>query len=107
MPGPKSVAIRLRRVTILVRSVFAGALGVAARLLMRGTRHTGGSIVRGTTLAAAACVVAACTATGAVSGAAQGKITTTPARPASPASAANTASPEGAAGTTGANWPEY
>jgi polyvinyl alcohol dehydrogenase (cytochrome) len=52
--------------------------------------------VRGTTLAAAACVVAACTGTGAISGTAQGAVSTT-----------TTVSPEGPASTAGANWPEY
>jgi polyvinyl alcohol dehydrogenase (cytochrome) len=69
--------------------------------------------VRGTALAAAACVVAACTGTTVTSSGASGAVTTAPASTAgtanstsatSTASSANTANPEGAAST---NWPEF
>ena len=56
--------------------------------------------MRGTTLAAAACVVVACSATGAAVGGSAGAATTAPA-------SANAASPAGTASSTGANWPEY
>jgi outer membrane protein assembly factor BamB len=57
--------------------------------------------MRGTALAAAACVVVACSATGAAAGSSAGAATT------APANAANAASPAGTASSSGANWPEY
>jgi polyvinyl alcohol dehydrogenase (cytochrome) len=88
--------------------MFTRALGGAARLLSRSSRHR---VARGTALAAAACVVAACSAT---SGTAGGGSTAVPTAPASAANSASpgTASPQAASpqttgSSTGADWTQY